>query len=117
MPVAAAPKKLSIMSCPAEVAQALTLAGRLLYQAGKVPAWISLMTESREAELSISSYQEAGTAVSRTVRIEVGTLMMAIGTALAEGLASWAMGEARATVMRERVARRLNCILVTASNE
>lgn len=95
---------------PAEVAQALTLAGRLLYQAGMVPASIWLMMESREEGLRTSSYQEAGMAVSRTVMIEVGTR----GTVrtMSLGVASWATGEARARVERERRERCLICILM-----
>lgn len=57
---------------PAEEAHAFTLAGRALYQAGIVPAAISLVMEERESELKISSYQDAGTAVARTVMMELG---------------------------------------------
>lgn len=58
----------------AEVAQALTLAGSLLYQAGIVPASISAIMEDCEAGLAKSLYHDAGIAVSRTVKIELGTL-------------------------------------------
>lgn len=105
--VAVAPSMPSNMAFPAEVAHALTLAGRLLYQAGKVPAWISLMIESREAELSISSYQEAGTAVSMTDRIETGMS----GMAMAETSGPWAIGDATVSVDMARARKSLGCIL------
>jgi len=64
-------------SSPAEVAQALTLAGSWLYQAGIVPASISLLMEDSEAGSARSAYHDAGTAVARTVRMELGMLLRA----------------------------------------
>lgn len=75
--------------------------------------------------MSKSAYQEAGIAVSRTVRMEVGMLgigmAMSLGPATAMAVAvaywavaywvSWATGEARVRVVREIMARSLRCIL------
>jgi hypothetical protein len=58
----------------AVLAHSLTLAGSLLYQAGIVPASMSAIILDSEVGLARSSYHEAGMAVSRTVKMELGTL-------------------------------------------
>lgn len=110
-------------SSPAEVAQALTLAGRLLYQAGIVPASISAIMEDCEAGLARSLYHDAGMAVSRTVKMELGTSERATSAAspaslsepsvTVESLVPWGAGAARARVEKKRAARTLDCILTS----
>jgi hypothetical protein len=95
------------------VAQALTLLGRLLYQAGRVPASMSDMIEEREAGSMISFHQVAGMAVSMTVRIELGTESRRARSASSdedeEVPVAW--GAARAVAEKRRAARILNCML------
>lgn len=109
-------------SSPAEVAQALTLAGRLLYQAGIVPASISAIMEDCEAGLARSLYHDAGMAVSRTVKMELGTSERAAAASprslsepsvTVESLVPWGAGAARARVEKKRAARTLDCILTS----
>lgn len=76
-----APTKFSAKPPWAE-AQAFTLLGRATYQAGRVPASISLTIAEREVGSMISSYQEAGMAVSSTVRIELGTDMVGVSAGM-----------------------------------
>lgn len=117
MPVAVAtaelPSRASAKLPPAVVAQALTLLGRLLYQAGMVPAWISEMMESREEGSMISLNQLVGMAVSITARMEVGIeSRRAVSSSVAdEEEVPVAWGRARAVAPKRRAARSLNCIL------
>jgi hypothetical protein len=126
--VCSAPMKL-LIKLPSDEAQALTLLGRALYQAGMVPALISLSMEERNWDCRISLYHEAGMAVARTVRMECGMLGMATelmsgfvseeseepeeatAEATAESLTAASEAEARAAEDRRKVARSLNCIV------
>lgn len=110
---------------PAEVAQALTLAGRLLYQAGKVPASISATMEDCAAGLVRASYHDWGMAVARTAWMELGTSAYGLRTEATspfvkelsevevelEEPVSWGAGAARARVEKKRAATSLYCIL------
>lgn len=53
--------------------QALTLLGRLLHQAGMVTASIWEMKEETEVGFVMALHQVAGMAVSRTLRMKLGT--------------------------------------------
>jgi hypothetical protein len=117
VPVAVAtaepPSRASAKLPPAEVAQALTLLGRLLYQAGMVPASISERMESREEGSMISLNQLVGMAVSMTARMEVGIeSRRAVSSSVAdEEEVPVAWGRARAVAPKRKAARSLNCIL------
>lgn len=117
-----APTKFSTKPPWAE-AQAFTLLGRSLYQAGRVPASISLMSAEREVASRISSYQESGMAVSSTVRIELGTDVVVVveagmvrlsarASSLAISSSSELTGLAKAGVRKRRATNVLKCILM-----
>jgi len=117
MPVAVAtaepPSRASAKLPPTLVAQALTLLGRLLYQAGMVPAAISEMMESWEDGSMNSLNQLLGMAVSMTVRMEVGieSRRAVSSSAANEEEVPVAWGRARAVAPKRRAARSLNCIV------
>jgi hypothetical protein len=97
----------------------LTLLGRLLYQAGRVPASIWEMMEEREVGSMMSAHQVAGMAVSMTVRMELGTESRRLESSSLEDKVledkvpvPVAWGAARAVAEKRRAARSLNCILM-----
>jgi hypothetical protein len=89
----------------------LTLAGRLLYQAGRVPASISDMMEALEAGSRMSFNQLAGMAVAMTLMMELGTESKRLRSSSLEDEVPVAWGAARAELAKRRAARSLNCIL------
>jgi hypothetical protein len=110
-PLAAASVAEAWASKKALVAQALTLLGRLLYQAGRVPASICAIREERELGSMMSFKKLTGTAVSMTVRMELGTEARRAAASIESDEVPVAWGAARAVAEKRRAARSLNCIL------
>lgn len=110
-PLAAASVAEASASKKALVAQALTLLGRLLYQAGRVPASICAIREERELGSMMSFKKLTGTAVSMTVRMELGTEARRAAASIESDEVPVAWGAARAVAEKRRAARSLNCIL------